>query len=467
MELSVDILLVVPYSRSHYVVPPIGLGYLATALRFAGYRDLKIIDCIKDNLSPHNFGESVKSLNPRIIGFQVFSSDLTAADLCMKSTKAFLPRTTLLAGGPHVSATGSQILQEMPLIDFGFVGEAEAGLPMLVDRLLGRKQIDYEKIPGLVWREGTAPRTNERIFVNNLDSLGFPAWDLMPPDGYPDAPQGAFYKQFPIAPIATSRGCPYSCAFCGSPVNMGRRLRLRSLSHVLAEMELLRDTYGVKEFHFIDDMFNASKKRVIEFCRMLEGKNWGISYSFPNGLRLNTIDEEMLKCMKKTGAYSFTVGIESGSQRVLDLMNKKLTVEMIREKVNLISKAGLEPNGFFLLGFPGETREEMRLTLDLAKSLPLKRAHFSNFLPLPGTAATRKLLESKEIRELDWTALCYSKVPYAPMGMNAKELKAFQRRAFLEFHLRPKILIKMLSEIRSFFHLRSILKRARDYLFAS
>jgi anaerobic magnesium-protoporphyrin IX monomethyl ester cyclase len=175
----------------------------------------------------------------------------------------------------------------------------------------------------------------------------------------------------------------------------------------------------------------------------------------------------MLTWMKKTGAYAFTVGIESGSQRILDAMNKKLTVEMIREKVTLVKSAGLEPSGFFLLGFPGETREDMEMTLRLAKSLLLKRAHFSNFLPLPGTEATRKLIESGEIEQPDWNELAYSKVPYAPRGVTKRELKAFQRRAFLEFHMRPRILLKMLSEIRSPFHFWSIIKRAKDYLFSS
>jgi radical SAM superfamily enzyme YgiQ (UPF0313 family) len=246
---------------------------------------------------------------------------------------------------------------------------------------------------------------------------------------------------------------------------MGNRLRFRSLPHVFAEMDLLRTQYGVKEFHFVDDMFNASKSRVLEFCATLKRKNWGISYTFPNGLRLNTIDEEMLVAMKESGAYAFTVGIESGSPRILAAMNKKLTVDMIREKVNLISKTGLEPSGFFLIGFPGETREDMRMTLDFAKSLPIKRAHFSNFLPLPGTEATRKLMESGELQTIPWGELAYASVPYAPQGITKEELKAFQRRAFLEFHMRPKILLRMLKEIRSISHLGSILKRARDYLF--
>jgi radical SAM superfamily enzyme YgiQ (UPF0313 family) len=379
--------------------------------------------------------------------------------------KETLPHAVVIVGGPHVSATGVQMLQDVPSIDYGLVGEGEIGFPLLMQRLLRSEPIPMEDIPGLVWRSHGKLQENPRAMVRDLDTLGFPAWDLMPPNTYPDAPQGAFYKQFPIAPMASSRGCPYRCTFCGSPVNMGNRLRFRSLPHVFAEMDLLRTQYGVKEFHFVDDMFNASKSRVLEFCATLKRKNWGISYTFPNGLRLNTIDEEMLVAMKESGAYAFTVGIESGSPRILAAMNKKLTVDMIREKVNLISKTGLEPSGFFLIGFPGETREDMRMTLDFAKSLPIKRAHFSNFLPLPGTEATRKLMESGELQTIPWGELAYASVPYAPQGITKEELKAFQRRAFLEFHMRPKILLRMLKEIRSISHLGSILKRARDYLF--
>ncbi len=457
----------VPISRSHYVVPPLGLGYLATSLRRAGFDSIAILDCVKERLSLSRLAAAVKSTNPKVVGFQLLSSDFASVKRSIDMIKEVLPRSAVIVGGPHVSATGTSVMDEVPKADYAVVGEAEIGLPLLMRRLLGGEKIAREEIPGLVWRGEHGLNGNKRAHVADLDSIGFPAWDLMPPNTYPDAPQGAFYKQFPIAPLASSRGCPYRCAFCGSPVNMSNRLRFRSLPHVFAEMQLLRDRYGVKEFHFVDDMFNASRNRVRQFCEILESKHWEISYTFPNGLRLNTLDAEMLSSMKKTGAYAFTVGIESGSQRILDAMNKKLTVEMIREKVTLVKNAGLEPSGFFLLGFPGETKQDMEMTLQLAKSLPLKRAHFSNFLPLPGTEATRKLIESGEIELPDWNELTYSKVPYAPRGVTKSELKAFQRRAFLEFHLRPRILLKMLTEIRSPFHLWSIVRRARDYLFSS
>ncbi|HLP58872.1 MAG TPA: radical SAM protein, partial [Candidatus Deferrimicrobium sp.] len=270
---------------------------------------------------------------------------------------------------------------------------------------------------------------------------------------------------FPIAPVSTTRGCPYSCTFCGSAVNMGKKLRSRSIAMVLKEMRLLYDNYGVREFHIIDDMFNFDKQRVLDFCNGIREQGMKISYTFPNGLRLNQLDREMLEMMKEMGAYSFNVGIESGSQRILDGIKKNLTLELIEEKVNLIVASGLEPCGFFILGFPGETEEDIKATIAFARKLRLKRAHFSNFLPLPGAEATRELLDHNELEKVDWGNLFYSKVPYAPRGMSPKELKAWQRRAYLSFYLRPVILFKMMREIKSLNHFRMTIKRMWDYLF--
>lgn len=465
--MRLDFLLVVPASKSHYVVPPIGLGYLATALRSSGFGRVAILDSIKEKLDNFQVVNRIKSIAPKVVGFQVFSSDVSSVRSYAKTIKEINLDSMVIVGGPHVSARGLESLKDLPDADFGFQGESEVGLPLFARRFLKHQDIPLEKIPGLIYRSGSDIKAINRVFVKDLDALGFPAWDLMPPNSYPGAPQGAFYKKFPIAPMVTSRGCPYTCAFCGSPVNMGHRLRFRSLESVLSEMEFLYRQYGVREFHFIDDMFNVSKKRVVDFCTKLAGKAWDINYTFPNGLRLNTLDNDSLIWMKNTGVYGFTVGIESGSQRILDAMNKNLTLELIREKVNLIAQAGIEPSGFFILGFPGETKGDIEKTIDFAKSLPLKRAHFSNFLPLPGTVATQRLLDSGEIESFDWENMAYSSTPYSPHGITKRELKAYQRRAFLEFYLRPKIIFKMIREINCWFHLKSIFLRAKDYLISS
>ncbi len=459
------IVLVVPISHTHYVVPPIGLGYLATALRQSNFTNITILDCVKERLSFNDLSERFKKLKPKIVGFQMFSYDFSSVVRSIKILNQVSPETVVLIGGAHVSATSTIALEEIDGADYGFTGEGEIGLPLLARRILKKEQIPLEDIPGLMWRAGSSFRLNTRAGVEDLDSLGFQAWDLMTPVSYNGSPQGAFYKKFPIAPISTTRGCPYLCTYCGSGMNMGHKLRLRSMDHVMDEMVMLYNDYSVREFHIIDDMFNFYKKRVFEFCQGIKERNLDISYTFPNGLRLNQLDKETLHMMKETGAYAFTVGIESGSQRILDSMKKGLTLELIEEKVNLINSVGLEPNGFFIIGYPGETVEDINATIRFSMKLNLKRAHFSNFLPLPGTEATKKLIESGEIERPEWGTLFYSKVPYTPKGITKKQLKQLQRRAFLKFHLRPRILFRMLLEIKSVNQLKMIIVRAIDYLF--
>jgi radical SAM superfamily enzyme YgiQ (UPF0313 family) len=459
------IVLVVPSSHTHYVVQPIGLGYLATALRKAGFNDILIIDSLKEKLKPADLPERLTGLKPDVIGFQAFSYDFSSVAGTIIRIKENLPASVVILGGPHVSATNKSVLEEIPQIDFAFVGEGEAGLPLLMKKILNDEKISTREIPGLVYRASGNVYVNPRAVIKDLDVLGVPAWDLMVPAEYPDSPQSGFYERFPIASISTTRGCPYLCTFCGSAVNMGKKLRFRSIPMVLEEMRLLYYDYGVREFHIIDDMFNFKKQRVMEFCLGIRQHNLDIAYTFPNGLRLNLLDREMLQMMKETGAYAFNVGIESGSQRILDKMKKNLTLELIEEKVNLIREAGLDPCGFFITGFPGETKDEIKASIRFAKKLKLKRAHFSNFLPLPGTEATRLLVENKEIDRPARDNLFYSKVPYAPAGITKKKLKALQRRAYLTFYLRPGILFKLLLDIKSFNHFKLTLKRVWDYLF--
>ena len=467
MENQLDIkkiLLVVPITHTHYVTPPIGLGYLAAALRQNKFSNIYILDCLKEGVSYDKLRQYFKELKAYLVGFQVFSSNLDSVIKSIDILKQECPGTIVIVGGPHISATKTEALEEIKLADFGFMGEAEDSLPLLAKRLINFERIALEDIPGLIWREDGVVRMNPGIFINNLDRLAFPSWDLMPPEDYPDNPQGVFYKNFPIAPIITTRGCPYACTFCGSGVNMGKKLRLRSIKNVLDEMDILYRDFGVREFHIIDDMFNFYKERVLEFCQGIKQRNWKISYTFPNGIRLNHLDREMLQEMKETGLYAFTVGVESGSQRMLYAMKKNLSLELIEDKINLINSIGIEPSGFFIIGYPGERVEDIQATIKFAKKLKLKRAHFSNFLPLPGTEATNRLLENKEIDKLSYASLAYSKVPYSPRGITKIQLKGLQRRAFLEFYLRPRTLLKLFAEIKSYNHFKMFLKRIFDYL---
>jgi len=293
-----------------------------------------------------------------------------------------------------------------------------------------------------------------------------PAWDIMDPRSYPDEVQGAFYKGFPVGSIITSRGCPYECTFCANGILMGRTLRFRDIEKVIDEIEHLIDNYHVEEIHILDDNFTINKKRALNFCQRMKERNIKTNIAFPNGVRLDRLDEEILLALREIGTYSITVGVESGSQGILDHMKKALTLDLIKEKIDLVKKLGFNVNAFFIIGYPAETKKDIINTIKFAKELPIDIANFSCFLPLPGTEITQELLNSGRLKKINYAELFYSKVPFSPDGITKRELKTFQRKAFLSFYLRLHILLGLILRLKSFRHFKSILRRARDYIFS-
>lgn len=466
------IFLVVPYSESHYFVPPIGIGFLVTSLRRKGFKDSHIIDGVKEHLTLEKFKSLILSKNPDVVGIQVFSSDVAMCQKYAKLLRKISPNTILIIGGAHVSGVGKEIFNDFPEAHFAFRAEAEKGLPMLIKLLEGgrlvKKSIAFEyleKIPGLIWKNKNKIILNDIYLEHNLDSLGLPAWDLMDIRTYPQAPQGAIFRNWPIAPILTSRGCPYNCTYCANKLGMGQVVRSRSINNIIKEVKLLYYTYGARELHIIDDTFTQNKEKVIEFCKILIKNKIKMTIAFPNGVRLNTLDKEVLSWLKKAGCYSITVGIESGSDKILKDMRKALTTKIIKEKLDLIKQAKIDAAGFFILGYPTETKEDIIKTIKFAKQLPLKRVHFSAFLPLPGTDITEDLKKKGILKKVNWSKLFYTEAPCPPKGMTSKELKKLQRRAFLEFYLRPKIVWGVITDIRSWDHFKALFVRAKDYLF--
>jgi anaerobic magnesium-protoporphyrin IX monomethyl ester cyclase len=461
MPSAMKIILLLPYSNSHYVVPPVNLGYLATALR-KDKHEVVILDGVKDRIDQHLLAARMRHLKPDVIGISVFSCDVKTVQGYVATLRQRFPGTKIILGGPHISGVSQELYDDFPNIDYAIGGEAEIGFPMLLRNLKSGNQAG---IPGLIYRKDSRVVVNPSYFEPDLDKLGLPAWDLIDPRIYPQAPQGAVFRHFPIAPMIMTRGCPYRCTYCAGKVVTGGVLRRRSLSNVMEEVALLYHKYGIRELHIIDDTFTLDRALVEGFCHELIRQRIRITYTFPNGVRLNTLDEPLLRLLKKTGCYAMSVGVESGDQRILNDMKKALTLPLIEEKIALIDRLGIDVNGFFIVGYPTENRTSIRRTIDFAKRLRLKRAHFSSFLPLPGTEITEHLKHQGVIKKLDYNRLFYSDVPYAPPGMTRRELKNLQRRAFLEFYLRPRIIWGLITEIRSWTHLKFLVKRAVDYAF--
>jgi anaerobic magnesium-protoporphyrin IX monomethyl ester cyclase len=456
------VLLVKPYNLSDHIQPSLGLGYLATSLR--KYHDVKILDCIKERVDMDGFRKVLEEYRPDVLGLQFYTFDFAFIKKALSMSKEFDKRIITIVGGPHPSAAPVETLRSFKdTLDFLFVGEAEIGLPKLL-HILEKKEGDLGEVPGLSWREGEEIRTNERELSEDLDSLFMPAWDLIHPETYPESQHGAFFKKFPIAPIMITRGCPYPCTFCAGNVVSGRKIRRRGIDNVLNEIKLLYNQYGIREFHIVDDNFTQDISYAKELLKKLKDLKLDINWAVPNGVRMDTLNEEILALMKETGLYLISLGIESGSDKVLRDMKKGTNVARIRESVKMINKSGIDIAGFFILGFPGETEETIKDTIRFSTELDLVRANYFTYLPFPGSESYKSLSASDELKDVDWENFYFMNAAYVPKGMKRKRLKNLQRFAFARFYLRPRIIIYNIRSVKSLRHFLFLVKRFLNWV---
>jgi len=451
------VLLVKPYNISDHIQPSLGLGYLATAIR--AKHDVTIVDCIKDGIDIGKFESLIRERRPDVVGLQCYTFDLKFVSDALDVVKRVDKNIVTVIGGPHPSALPAETLKFFEgKLDYLLAGEAETGLPKFLDSLPSGIS-GMGSVPGLAWLENGQLKANPKAAVDDLDSLGLPAWDLIHPETYPESQHGAFFKNFPIAPIMVTRGCPYPCTFCAGKVVSGKKIRRRSIESVLGEIVSLKNDFGIKEFHIIDDNFTMDTEYAKEFLRRLKSLDLKMSWAVPNGVRMDTLDEELLGLMKETGLYLVSLGIESGSDKVLSSMKKGITVSRIREHVQMIKDAGVDMAGFFILGFPGETAETIRETIRFSTELPLVRANFFTYLPFPGSESYAELKREGKLGDVDWERFYFMNAAYVPDGLTRKELKGLHRLAFASFYLRPRIMFYQIRSIQSLRHFFFLVKR--------
>ncbi len=429
-------LLLAPPKRGlagHQESVPIGLGYLATALRRLGHEpDLQ--DAVINRWDTNCILAYIGKTRPDIVGITVYSQALRNVREVLDAIKAAYPSIITVIGGPHPSAIPEHAMNYLVSADYGVNGEGEIPLARFMPFLEGRQE-RLQDIPGLIWREHGAVKWNPKAENDNLDELGFPAWDLVRPQLYFNSPD--FRDKVTL--IHTSRGCPYGCGFC---VKLGRKLRHHSIPKVYEQIQLLHQQYGVRHFLIGDEGFPINTRYLKDFCRYVIEKNEGFSYCVACGVRLNAVDDEMCELMKKAKfVRTVGVGIEAGSPRVRGLMKKNLPQETIYKGVATLRKHGFKVAANFILGFPGETKEEMEETIRLALKLKLGLACFAPFIPLPGADATNKLIETGELpKDFDFSRVDLDSVLYAPKGMTKKQVDNMRRKAVFLFNIQPHLL---------------------------
>lgn len=440
-------------------MPPVSLGYVARALLRGGV-ETRLLDCIRDALSYGDFERAVAPARHAFYGFTVFSNSVGSVARYASILRRLHPEAVVAAGGPHAIYEPEELLERIPEIDFAYHGECESSVAALVRAIEaeGRRALDpanLAAVPNLAWREGGRIRLNPKDFPRDLDAAGIQAWEIVHPERYPTAPNGIFTRHRRVAPVIATRGCPYACTFCGAPRSMGRPLRKRSPENLVEELSLLRRQYGIREVHFLDDNFTMDLEHAKRACEAIARAGLGLALACPNGIRLDRIDRELLALMERAGFYSVAVGIESGSQRILDAMRKHLTLEVIERQVRLIKASSrIRVTGFFILGFPDEEPADLEATIRLARRLPLDRANFFNFTPFPGGPLYDELKASGRLRGVSLDDLYIHNITFPHPRIPPDALRRIQRRAYLSFYRRPRILWGLLREIKSLFQLR-------------
>ncbi|ACL06434.1 Radical SAM domain protein [Desulfatibacillum aliphaticivorans] len=362
--------------------PPLGLMYLASALKAQGGYDVRILD-MRLHAEPMSFAlKTARGMAPGIAGISAFSLESSTVHELAAGLKALPKPPMVIAGGPYPTSGPDDVLSD-PNIDLAVLGEGEETFPAVV-RFLESGQGVLEDIPGLAFRrDGKIVKTAPAQEIQNMDALAFPAWDLIDINAYAKAERFANVRKNRYMPVFTSRSCPYQCIYCHRI--FGKGFRPRSPENVADEIEALVRRHGVREIEIVDDIFNLNAERAEAICDLIISRGLKIKISFPNAMRADLLNFRLLKKLKKAGVHFSGIAVETGSPRLQKLIKKNLDLTKVNESINMAFDLGITTVGFFMLGFPSETRDELLATVDFACRSRLNFATFFVVTPFEGT----------------------------------------------------------------------------------
>ena len=445
---ALNILLVNP-SQSHVygklrpaLQISLGLAYVAGSLRQQGYC-VDILDINLERITKEQIKKRVVEKEIRLVGITATTPAINNALTIARLVKQ-VPGVQVILGGVHPTIMPYESMSET-CVDFCVIGEGEVTIVELIQALEAGR--DLKEVKGIAFRkDGLVIKTAPRVPVEDLDSLPPPARDLFPNHAYtyPDSISRN------TVPMITSRGCFGKCNFCLTPVTSGGSVRLRSAKSIVDEMEFLINTYRAKEIHLWDDNFIASRKRVYEVRDQIKQRGIKVRIAFPNGIRADFINEEILKCLKEMGTYSMAIGVESGNQRVLNLCNKTIKLEQIRNAVALMKKHRIETWAFFMFGLPGDNEETIQETIEFAKKLNPDIAKFHILKPFPGTEAfnyfkSRNLIDAENFDDYG----IHARPVHHLENVSAERIKALQDQAYRDFYFNLKKIISHIMRLKS------------------
>lgn len=434
--------------KNNSVRPHLGLLYVASSLRRNLSIEPKIIDSVADNLTLTDLEQIIRLEQPDIVGFSVLTFNLlNCMEVCNLIRKCS-PKTRICLGGWHPSLYPLETL-ELGITDFIVIGEGEESFTELV-QALGNGQdgnlADLSNIRGIGYRDntGSITITAARDSFIDLNELPFPAYDLVDNSKYSNLL--ACTNRSVV--IMTSRGCPQRCAFCDMRKT---RYRFRTPENIIKELKHWVNQ-GVREFFIQDDNFTIDRKRTIEFCKLLIEADMNISYKISS--RVDYLDEELVGYLKRSGCYRIYFGVESGSQRILDYLEKGITVDQIKEAFRITAQHGIDRCAYIMIGGPSEEKTDIDKTLKLVKDIRPEHLHCSICTPMPKTRLYARLLEEGIITHDYWLKFAQApdphfETPFITGIFSSTKLRDMQNSIQRKFYSNPRIFLQEIKKTRN------------------
>lgn len=436
--------------------PPLSLTWVAAIAEQAGHT-VTLVDARTLRLSMEETLDRLKEFKPDILGFMMttymYRETLEWASYLRKHLKV-----PVIVGGYNLRVYPTESVMPED-VDFGCLNSAFITLPRLLEELAGQRR--FHDVPGLIFKENDTaivvpgPEKEERF-----EDYPNPARHLLPNELYAEFPTER--KNFTV--MVTSKGCPCGCTFCEA----GRTsYNARTPMTVVNEMEECYTKHGIREIDIFDYEFPRNKKRTLAICREMQSRNLDITWACR--ARVDSVDEELLREMAKAGCSRIYYGIESGVQETLDILNKGITLDKIRETIRLTKEQGIKALGFFLIGCPGETRATVDQTIKFARELDLEFVQFSKLTAKPWTGMWKQLVE--ETGTDYWREYILGNIEEQPLprpwtSMSNDQIDAEAKRAYLKFHCRPWFLLRSAFGVRSFVELRRKTRAFFDMVFS-
>lgn len=366
-----------PYPLEEIPSPPLGIAYVAAAFEAAGC-EVRVFDYIVSHYSREKLSAQLADFQPDAVGAGCVTMNFYDAQQIIRDVKSCNQEILTMMGGPHVSFTAEETLRNYPEIDLIFIGESDDTIIEFVPLI--KQKNKWHNIRGIAFRQNDEIINNgKRDFIMDVDCIKMPARHLLPVSRYRAL-------GFPVSMI-TGRGCPNSCIFCLGRKMVGSKIRRRRTKNVLDEMEQIVGL-GFERINIADDLFASDKERVKEICAGIRKRD--LKFTWSAFARVDTVDQEMLEAMVAAGCDSVSFGVESGNPEMLKRIKKGIKLEQVHNAVKMCKQSGMIAHASFMVGLPGETKETLAQTEELAKSLDIVYG-YHYLAPFPGTTVREKV----------------------------------------------------------------------------